>query len=383
MKIALISAVPVFPPFGGNRSKILQLIRILEDIGHQVHFILMPSRQIGEIDEPAHAAHFGERFHWLARDPINGALYYARRAVNQIVRRALKPLNAKLGANMPLDEIYFWPFTGQLRILQERHRFDAAIVEYVMFCRALDAFPDSVLKIIDTLDSQSHRLSPQTEARGFRRADVVLAVQDDDAAMFREQIGANGPPVAVVSHISDLTVNVPPDPCEGATFVGSDFEANLRSLTYFLDQVLPLIRARRHDFRLFVAGSICDRIGDTPGVVRLGRVPHLSDAFSRGPISVNPITAGTGVKIKLLESMAMGVPVVTTAYGVKGVAEAFTRGVVQVPDGDAAAFADAVLDLYGDAAKRRALGGLARQSAASWNQIQISNLVRVLETRAV
>jgi hypothetical protein len=55
---------------------------------------------------------------------------------------------------------------------------------------------------------------------------------------------------------------------------------------------------------------------------------RIADAFALASISINPIIKGTGVKIKLLESLSLGIPTVSTEHGVRGVADQFRKGVI-------------------------------------------------------
>ena len=117
-------------------------------------------------------------------------------------------------------------------------------------------------------------------------------------------------------------------------------------------------------FELRLAGSICRAVPDTPNVTKLGWVEDLGTVFARAPLSVNPMQAGTGINIKLLESMAAGVPTVSTATGARGLPESALAGVFVVPDDDAQAFAEAVVRFASDAALRRQAGLAARDEAS-------------------
>ncbi len=81
--------------------------------------------------------------------------------------------------------------------------------------------------------------------------------------------------------------------------------------------------------------------------------------------------------------MALGVPAVSTAFGVSGIAPGRLAGVTIVPDGDAEAFAGAVLALYGDPALRERESARAVSAARSWTAAQTAELRTVLaRTRA-
>lgn len=395
LKIAFVSSFPVIPPHGGNRARTLALMRALSDAGHDVHFIYLPSRQVSDASAAAHAGVFGaERTHWLQRGGFHDAVYYGRRALGMLWRKGLRTLGRPGGRYYGLDEIYFPAFSPQIRALDAVQAFDVAIVNYVFSSLALEAFGPSVLRVIDTHDTftDHHKMMPADaatssgysitaaeEARGLARANIVLAIQDEEAAGFSRALGTTTRDVRTVGHIPDLSRQVAA-PTAHATFLGSAFEANIVSLRWFLDQVLSHVVRQRPQFRLFIAGNIGDAIEDRPGVEKLGRVDHVADAFERGGISINPIVAGTGQNIKLLDGMAAGVPTVSTRMGVRGLDPGSSRGVIITDDGDALAFAEAVVRLVDDQTRRRALGALAREDACHWNVRQVGALHDALGT---
>jgi glycosyltransferase involved in cell wall biosynthesis len=85
--------------------------------------------------------------------------------------------------------------------------------------------------------------------------------------------------------------------------------------------VLPLLR-KRADYRFRIVGSIApalaERFRTYEGVEVTGRVASVADAASDGAIGVCPMRIGAGVQNKILEYMALGLPVVTTRLGYEG-----------------------------------------------------------------
>lgn len=374
-KIAFVSPFPLFPAVAGNRVRTLNMLRAAEGLGHEAHFILMPSRRMGDFDEAAHRAVFGRsRFHLLKRAPAGEILYLLRRST-YAARRKLNGSQFRLSS---VDETYFSSFTDQLRRLDATIGFATAIVQYVAFSRALDGFGAQVRRLIDTHDSFAGQMPAAEEARGLMRADEVIAIQDAEAAVFRQLLEPRRVPVTLIGHFIEMQACLPTERCEGATFIGSNFPQNNVSLKWFITQVLPLIRREEPLFRLTVAGSVDAAVPGADGVDRIGRVAAFRDAFRDTPILVNAITSGSGQKIKLLEAFGCGIPAVSTALGVAGMGHDDLAGVCVVPDGDAAAFATATLDLYRSAARRRELGLVNHAIGGNWNQRQIASLASCL-----
>jgi glycosyltransferase involved in cell wall biosynthesis len=101
------------------------------------------------------------------------------------------------------------------------------------------------------------------------------------------------------------------------------------------------------------------QLADIPGIHVTGTVEDVRPYYCRAAVSVAPYRYGEGTKLKVLEAMACGVPVVTTRIGCQG---------INVQDGEdicvvetAEAFAEGVIGLLRNEEKRRAIGGRARQ----------------------
>jgi glycosyltransferase involved in cell wall biosynthesis len=127
-----------------------------------------------------------------------------------------------------------------------------------------------------------------------------------------------------------------------------------------LGEVWPLILARRPQARLLLAGNGMERaafahLPDLPGVRWCGRVESATD-FLRGLGTVlYPLPEGSGAKVKVLEALALGIPVVTTPAGAEGLGD---RGGVTVESEDRA-LAAATLRLLEDHELRRAAADAA------------------------
>ncbi|QCM12383.1 glycosyltransferase family 4 protein [Agrobacterium tumefaciens] len=405
MKVAFVSAISAVPANEGNRSRILQLTRAVRRLGHDVHFVYIDTPIIADFDPAAHEAEFGSgHLHFVSRQPggvktrlVQDLGFELGFTAFRSVRKVHRLLGHDHGFYNYLDEFYYPEIGRQVRDIQRRLGIDAVIVEYAFHSRAFLGLPDDVLRILDTHDSFADRhkafintvnkygywfsVPPQVECKAFRRADVVVAIQEEEERTFRERLGKEPPAVATVSHILDLDGRVEDLASSDFLFLGSGNDANLISLNGFLDNVLPLIRAARPDIRLVVAGSICSKIEDREGVVKLGRVGSLKDAFTRAPLSINPIALGTGINIKLLDALAAGIPTISSRTGVRGLPERYRSGVVVVEDNDHQAFAEAILLLSASRDQREALGNKAFEDAVEWNRQQMTALGNILSGR--
>ncbi len=239
---------------------------------------------------------------------------------------------------------------------------DVVVANYFNAAAVFAVAPPAALRAILTHDVMA-LLAPQLEARdaprsvtpamvaaeaaAFRAADLVLAIKDEDAAHIRAVAGD-----AVVATLP-VTVTAPAVPLDGprpavALFVGTDFSANVDALTWLLAEIWPRVVAARPDARLRVVGSVAGRVAAPwpAGAERVGFVEDLGAEYAGAALAVVPVRFGSGVKIKLVESLAWGLPVVATALGAEGVTGA-PPAALRIAD-DPQAFARAIVDALSD-----------------------------------
>ncbi len=108
-------------------------------------------------------------------------------------------------------------------------------------------------------------------------------------------------------------------------FVGSmDFHANIDGATYFCKEVWPRIHALVPELRLMVVGSspaaeVRD-LARAPGIVVTGTVEDVRPYYRGALAAIVPLRIGGGTRVKILEAMAAGIPVVSTSVGAEGLA---------------------------------------------------------------
>lgn len=398
MKVALISSVPIFPINSGNRSRIFQMVNALKDLGHDIVFIYLPVRNY-DIDDDAHILVFGKENYIKISNGgfIRNFIQYFRANLVSKVKNLIQFMGVKAFYYTPLDFIYNSYWTHQLARLAKG--IDVVMVEYVFNSRAFEAFDENTLCILDTHDAfaDRHKLyinqglkigywlsfNKADENKGFRRADIVVAIQEEEEKHFKHQLSFDrniqNPTIVSISHL--LKVDEPiQDYSAGnsAIFLGSDNPSNRKSIIFFIDKVLPLIVCKVPLFNLKLIGTICDYIGDLPNVTKLGRINDLKAAFCTAPLSLNPMLVGTGINIKLLDAMAMGVPTISTYTGVRGLPKIYQRGVVVVEDSDPYAFATEVIRFIQDEGLRKKIGEAAFYDARMWNKEQMNKLSKCL-----
>ena len=155
---------------------------------------------------------------------------------------------------------------------------------------------------------------------------------------------------------------VPPPAVPALFFIGTyGYRPNVDAAEYLIHRVFPLVRARRPDARLLIAGESVDKLPSharPPANVDFsGFVPDLADLYRRATIVCCPILAGGGTRIKIIEAAAARKPIVSTTVGAEGLA--LTNGKEILLRDSPQAFAEACVDLLDDPMRAAALGNAA------------------------
>jgi glycosyltransferase involved in cell wall biosynthesis len=220
------------------------------------------------------------------------------------------------------------------------------------------------------------------ERRTLRAYDRVLAVSDDDRQALlrldpRLAIGVvpNGVDTAYFSRAAlrrGATAFLQP---ETLVFSGTlDYRPNNDAVLWFVDQVLPLILQKRPSARLLVVGRRPPRALQSlasPSVTIVGEVPDARPFIAGAGVYVVPMRIGGGVRLKVLEALALEAAVVSTAMGAEGIA-GLSDGEHCLLADEPDAFATAVVRLFDDQALRQRLGTLGRilaYTAYDWRVI--------------
>jgi glycosyltransferase involved in cell wall biosynthesis len=207
------------------------------------------------------------------------------------------------------------------------------------------------------------------ERDACRRADRVLAVSAEDAAALtaldpaalRERVV----PVPIGVDLEHWEAVTPEADADEILSIGTMYwPPNVDALLYFCAEVLPLVRARLPRVRLNIVGSrptaAVRALGAAdPLVTVTGWVDDVRAYARRGGVFVAPLRSGSGMRVKILNAMAMGLPVVSTTVGAEGIA--VTQGEDILLADTPSAFAAAVVELLTDRARAARMGNAGRR----------------------
>lgn len=207
----------------------------------------------------------------------------------------------------------------------------------------------------------SQAISLEEEVARLGKAEVVVAIQKQEAARF-------APLLAGRSEVVTVPLAVPAaeraNPGENGVilFVGSNAAPNVDGLRWFLDEVWPRLRKRQKDAQLLVAGTVTRNLSALPeGVSSLGVVDNLDALYARTGVVISPLRLGSGLKIKLVEAAGHGKAIVGTKVTLQGVEEEMA-GAIRLAD-EPETFAAEIEMLLSDPAARQKLGERALAAA--------------------
>lgn len=258
--------------------------------------------------------------------------------------------------------------------------------------------PAGVVKILDGCEPFMFR-AVQTNLRSAARLwkfkrflkqmleafDAYITVSEAELAWVREEIAPGHSWGTTIPNGTDL-----PDPYPGPVdldriiYTGSlNYRANLEAVEYFTAQVWPMVRRERPSARFIVTGELphpatVRRLQAIPGVVIAGLRPDYQHFVASSGVLAVTLQDGGGTRIKILEALAYGCPVVATHKAVEGLALTPGREVLVADDPER--LAEAIIRVITDGELRRRLVESGRRAAArySWQTSQ-RLLVEVLD----
>lgn len=389
-----------YPPQTGTHQSELAILRALASIGYELHvFGTSVSTDIPWSKEAVDylSTEFGVQVYYYGGDWLD-ALYTARQGG--------KAPNSWSRFNSP------W-LLDTFRDLFQKIQPDLVVVHYAWWGRlALGDEYRSAIRVIvshDSLTLNEHmqaRIAPYLKVPVEPAAVNPAALSEDfysDIDLSTLLAGAEEYAIydnydvtvafssldakLVQSHTSQTlveeipitydVVNVDNTYDSAPVLVVSDYCLNIQGYAYFAANVLPAVRAACPEFVLQVIGRACDKIVPVAGVELVGYVAELSDVYTRSRFAICPVIGGTGMQVKILESMAYGVPVIA----LRNVADQspIEHGKNGLIASNAQEFARLVVELWRDPERCKTLGAAARETiqqnfcadvqASRWQQV--------------
>jgi glycosyltransferase involved in cell wall biosynthesis len=147
-------------------------------------------------------------------------------------------------------------------------------------------------------------------------------------------------------------------------FTGAmDYYANVDGVVWFSKAILPLIKKEIPEIQFFIVGSNPTKevlsLSSSNGVTVTGYVPDTREYLNRATVVVVPLRIARGIQNKILEAMAIGIPVVTTPQAFEGIEAKPGRDLILGED--VGKIAEGVIKIIKEVSLRRSLGDNARR----------------------
>lgn len=334
MNILILCNKSPFPPGEGGPMAINSVVTGLLDAGHQVKVMAFNS----------------EKYHV---NPDDIPEEYRRKTRIEFVDIDLRVRVMKAFRNLFSDESYHVQrfisdaFAERLAAVLEQERFDVVQLEMIYMAPYIDTIrAHSDAKIVLRAHNVEHqiwermakkesllpkRLYIRHLARTLRkyelgvidRVDGIAAITYTDAAFFR---GITATPVIDIPYGVNIDAFAPEyETAEKPSFyhIGSmNWRPNEEAIRWFLAEVWDKIHERIPDAKFYLAGRNMPKWlvkTKRKGVVVVGEVPDAHEFVKQHDVAVVPLLSGSGIRIKIIESMALGKAVVTTIVGAEGI----------------------------------------------------------------
>ncbi|MHB1416187.1 MAG: glycosyltransferase [Chloroflexota bacterium] len=202
---------------------------------------------------------------------------------------------------------------------------------------------------------------------------------------------AGGTPIDVVENGVDCSYYTPwrtNATRNRVLFTGTSAPRNVTALRRFVRSTWPAMRHRLPNVELLVAGNFAAKaqreFARVDGIRFTGFIPDIRPYFDESDVFIAPFRETHGSKLKVAEAMAMGMPIVSTREGMRGFPLVHGQSAL-VADSDQE-FAEYVVQLVQDPARRTRIGGNARETAlrtVDWPVLgeRIREIVRSVDTR--
>ena len=193
-------------------------------------------------------------------------------------------------------------------------------------------------------------ISEADEMALLSAADLVVAIQADEAAIVRDRLPGRRVVVAPMAATSVGQAHL--GDADTVLFVGSQTAPNIDALQWLIEEIWPSILRRRPTARLLVVGSVMWAYSPrVPGVEYLGVVSDLGRLYEGAGVVISPLRAGSGLKVKLIEAMGWGKAVVATSVTAQGI-QSLVENAIVIAD-SSAAIVEETLRLMSDQDRRR------------------------------
>ncbi|MFQ6599076.1 glycosyltransferase [Flavobacterium sp. C3NV] len=331
----------------GNNSRALSLLHYFKNRNIDIDLVGEESKEFGQ-----------DSINELKSEDLikHGYLLKKEKKSSNIVKYYLnysfpKKFNSKF---KDFDRTKFG-YKEQFSKILKDNEYDIIIISYVYWSPLLDNVTKGTKTkwIVDTHDFltsqfQDHKKFAldryfKREINLMQKFDDVWVISNEEKYLFSQFVKS---PVSLVTHglPNNIETSSKTEKTIDLVYVASENFHNIKSANWFFKEAYPFLSS---DIKITVVGKIGNHIPKFENVENLVFVKDLDEVYKKSKIAICPMLSGTGVKIKVIESLSHGIPVVCTERGVDGLLNKTNNGCLTT--NDPSLFSDYINKLLNDA----------------------------------
>lgn len=375
MKILQISNKSPWPPAEGGPIAMNALTVGLQEAGHEVHVLTMSTPKF-PVDEHSIPDEYKTRTNYRAVSVDNrlramDALKCLLRSQSYNIHRFIskdfeEALETRLGETrydvILLESLYVTPYLELIRRCSDaKVVMRAHNIEHRIWERLARACRNPLTRIyLKILGKQLLRY----EEAVLPKLDGIAAITDKDADFFRPLLNRTKLEVVPFGILPSAYIFTPQEGRHiSLCHIGSmDWMPNTEGIRWFLEKCWPGLHSVFPDLKFYLAGRNMPawlKARRFPNVEVVGEVEDAHAFMTNHPVMVVPLLSGSGVRVKIIEAMALGRTVITTSMGAEGIR--FTKDENLLIADSPVAFFEKIKSVIRDPEHCACIGASARQ----------------------
>lgn len=345
MHIFQVSKKMFYPPLDGESVGIYTYTRAFAQLGHRVTVLAMntPKHNYSIADVPPEELALASYETVFVNTNLNpfkafvnlfgkGSYNVERFISRKFAKRLAEYLQQHNFDIIELESSYLIPYTPIIR----QHSQAPIVVrlqnaEHIIWQRLADEERFLPKRLYLQLLAQRMK---QFELTLHHHCDALLPVSPVDEVFFREVAKVDKPmfllPFSLDTRLyAQQHLGIDND-FPSLFFLGAlDWIANVQGLFWFLDGAWQILHEQHPNLKFYIAGrkmtdDIKQRLDTYPNVITVGEVPNALVFMLSKSIMLVPLLAGSGMRVKIVEGMALGKPIVATSIAAEGIG--YTNG---------------------------------------------------------
>ena len=314
----------------GNNARAFALLQYFKSKNHKIDYVGIASKSFSEVDlESIKKADLIENGFLLREDKsISKTLSYL---FTYAIPNKLK------GRIRDFDRTRFGHKEQFLKILKD-NQYDYIIISYAYWAELIreNKYLKNAKLIIDTHDFLTSQFQNQKrfnlgkyfnkEIELLNLFQKVWVISSDENYVFSQFVSSE---VITIPHALQAKFQLNSAKKYDLVYVASSNEHNVKSVKWFFEEVYPKLN---HNLSICVVGKINDHIPELPNVTKIHFLEDLNQVYSESRVAICPMLSGTGLKIKVVEALSYGLPVVCNPRGIDGLINKTNNGCLVTVD---------------------------------------------------